>query len=67
MMMKELLLWLGRLCGVCGAVLCIASLAFRLHGSYLIGGFQVGTLLQAGIAGLAAGSFLLLFVLAQRR
>jgi len=48
--MNELLLWLGRGVGLGGVLVCLLSAVVRLKGSYFIGGFQVGTLLLAGIA-----------------
>ena len=48
--MNELLLWLGRSVGLGGVLVCLLSAVVRLKGGYFIGGFQVGTLLQAGIA-----------------
>ena len=58
--MNDLLLWLGRLTGVAGLLLCLVALGARLSGQYFLGGFQLGTLLQVGTAGLAAGCFCLL-------
>ncbi|MDI6746533.1 MAG: hypothetical protein QMD17_05255 [Rhodocyclaceae bacterium] len=62
----NLLLWLGRIAGVAGALLCIVSVAFRLRGEYWIGGFQAGTLLQAGSAAMIFGCFCLLVWLTRR-
>jgi hypothetical protein len=64
--MDQLLLWAGRIAGLAGLVLCLVAGAGRLGGQFWLGGFQVATLLQAGIAGLAAGCFLLLWVLCRR-
>lgn len=62
-----LVLKLGQLCGIVGALLCLVSVLFRLKGTYLLGDFQVGTLLQAGIAAMIFGCFCLLLVLTGRR
>ena len=62
----DILLKLGRIAGVVGVLLCIAGVAVRLGGAYWIAGFQVGTLLLAGIAAMVFGCFCLLVVLAQR-
>ncbi|MBK7768777.1 MAG: hypothetical protein IPI44_23750 [Sulfuritalea sp.] len=51
----DILLKLGRIAGVGGVLLCIAGVAVRLSGAYWIGGFEVGTLLQAGIAAMVLG------------
>ncbi|MDP2171383.1 MAG: hypothetical protein Q8J96_13265 [Rhodocyclaceae bacterium] len=60
------LLWLGRIAGAGGALLCFVSIAFRLLGEYWISGFQIGTLLQAGIAAMVFGCFCLLAMLTYR-
>lgn len=62
--MNNLMVLLGRVAGLAGLLLCIVSFGARLNGTYFLGGFQVGTLLQAGIAGLVAGCFCLLWTLA---
>ena len=62
----DILLKLGRLAGVVGVLLCIAGIAVRLGGAYWIGGFQVGTLLQAGIAAMVFGCLCFLAVLTHR-
>ena len=48
----ENLLKLGWLAGIVGMALCLVGIGVRLSGAFWIGGFQVGTLLQAGVAGL---------------
>jgi hypothetical protein len=58
--MNDMLLWLGRLAGFAGIVVCAIAGALRLSGAYWLGGFQIGTLLVAGVALLATGCFLLL-------
>lgn len=61
-----IILRLGQLSGIVGALLCLASVIFRLKGAYWLGSFQVGTLLQAGIAAMVFGCFCLLVVLVQQ-
>ncbi len=56
----EALLKLGWLAGIVGVLLCIVGIGVRLSGAFWIGGFQVGTLLQAGVAGLVFGCFCML-------
>ena len=58
---------LGWMSGLIGAALCMASVAARLAGNYWMGGFQTGTLLQAGTATMVFGCFCFLAVLADRR
>ena len=62
----DILLKLGRITGVVGVLLCIAGIAVRLGGAYWIAGFQVGTLLQAGIAAMVFGCLCFLAVLTHR-
>ncbi|MDP2367642.1 hypothetical protein [Rhodoferax sp.] len=64
--MNDLLLWLGRLAGLAGLLLCLVALGARLSGQYFLGGFQLGTLLLVGTAGLATGCFGLLLSLTAR-
>ncbi|WP_291986808.1 hypothetical protein [Candidatus Accumulibacter sp. ACC007] len=58
--MDGLLLLLGRAVGFAGLLLCVVSAVARLLGNYWLAGFQLGTLLQAGIAAVVIGCFLLL-------
>jgi len=41
-------------------LLCVVAVVARVLGNYWLAGFQLGTLMQAGIAGVAIGCFLLL-------
>ena len=61
-----IVLRLGQLSGIVGALLCVVSVLFRLKGDYWLGGFQLGTLLQVGIAAMVFGCFSLLFILSQQ-
>lgn len=61
----KIVLRIGQLSGIVGALLCLAGTLVRLKGTYWIGGFQVGTFLQAGIAAMVFGCFCLLVVLVQ--
>lgn len=53
--MKRLLLWIGRLGGIVGVLLSAVAVLVRLRGMYSVAGFQVGTLLLAGMAAMLAG------------
>jgi len=64
--MEVLLLWIGRLAGLAGVLLCALAVYNRLTGSYFAGGFQVGTLLQAGTAALLVACVCFLIVLTNR-
>jgi len=62
----NIVLRLGQLSGIAGAMLCLLSVLLRLNGTFWLGSFQVGTLLQAGIAVMVFGCFCLLVALASR-
>ncbi|MDP2828622.1 MAG: hypothetical protein Q8O37_08450 [Sulfuricellaceae bacterium] len=62
----NILLAVGRIAGVVGVLLCIVGATVRLGGAFWIGGFQVGTLLQGGIAAMVFGCFCLLAVVTHR-
>jgi hypothetical protein len=64
--MNDLLLWLGRVAGAAGLVVCAVAGLLRLSGAYWVSGFQVGTLLLAGTASLVAGCFFLLLIATRR-
>jgi hypothetical protein len=64
--MQELLVWVGRLAGVAGVALCAVAVVARLVGAYWLGGFQVGTLLQIGVAGMVLGCLCFLTALTER-
>jgi len=62
--MNKLLRWTGRSSGVIGILLCAVSVVARAAGMFVIGSFQVGTLLQAGMAMMILGCLAYLAVLA---
>jgi hypothetical protein len=64
--MQELLVWVGRLAGVAGVALCAVAVVARLVKAYWLGGFQVGTLLQIGVAGMVLGCLCFLAALTER-
>lgn len=64
--MEIVLLWIGRLAGLAGVTLCMWAIYNRLNGSYSAGGFQVGTLLQAGTTAMLVACLCLLIVLTNR-
>ncbi len=65
-MMETLLIWTARITGLAGVVFYVIAGAVRLSGAYWLGGFQVITLLQAGVASMVLGCFCLLMVLLER-
>ena len=64
--MENLLVMLGRLAGIAGAVLCLVAGFARILGHFYIGGFSAAALLQGGMGGLLIGCFLLLHATHQR-
>lgn len=64
--MENLLLWVGRLAGLIGVVLCACAFVGRLTGTWSLGGFQIGTMLQVGIAGMVLGCLAYCANLAER-
>ena len=61
--MEKRLLWIGRATGAAGALLTVLAMAVRASGQYFLGGFQLGTLLLAGMAAMIFGCLCLLAVL----
>jgi len=64
--MEDLMIWIARFAGVGGVVLLVIAVLARLGGRYVLGAFQVTTLLQAAIAALILGCFCFLEVLTER-
>lgn len=64
--MNDLLLLIGRIAAIGGVLLCAVAAIARISGLYWLGGFQAGTLLQAGIAAMVAGCLCFLYVLVDR-
>ena len=65
--MDRLLVLIGRLSGIIGIFVCATAVSTRLLGNYYLAGFAGTTLLQAGIAGVAIGCFMLLAAQTLRR
>ena len=61
--MNNLLRWTGRSAGVFGVLMCVASVVARAAGVFVVGGLQVGTVLQAGMAAMILGCLAYLAVL----
>ena len=60
-------MWFGRIAGIAGlALVAVAALA-RLAGAFWLGGFQIGTLLQAGTALAVLACLGYLAAIAERR
>jgi hypothetical protein len=63
--MQGVLLWIGRLTGILGVLLLIAATVRRGSGSFYLGGFQIGTVLQAGVAMMVLACLVYLIVLVE--
>ncbi|PIX76446.1 MAG: hypothetical protein CO164_09760 [Rhodocyclales bacterium CG_4_9_14_3_um_filter_68_10] len=64
--MENALLWIGRLAGVAGVLVTAAAVLGRLAGHFLVGGFQVGTLMQAGTAAMVFACLAYVALIARR-
>jgi len=63
---EKLLLWIGRLGGIAGVILCAVAVLARLRSVYNLAGFQVGTFLLVGIAAMVVGCLGYLAAIAER-
>jgi len=63
---QNLLLWIGRLGGAGGVVVCAVAIVARMRGVYGLAGFQTGTLLIAGMAAMLLGCLGYLAALAEQ-
>ena len=64
--MHSLLLWVGRVAGLAGIALCAAAFIARVQNIWSVGGYRIGSILQAGMAGLLLGCLAYLADLAER-
>ena len=53
--MATFLLWIGRIGGAAGVFLSVIAVLVRIRGVYNIAGFQIGTVLLAGMAAMLVG------------
>lgn len=65
--MEPLLMWIGRLAGIAGVLLCVVAVLVRATGAWYVAGFQVGTLLEAGMAAMILACLAYLSLLAEGR
>lgn len=64
--MGMLLIWIGRLGGILGIVLAGIAVVTRVGGAFYARGYQVGTLLQAGMALMLLGCLAYAAAIAER-
>jgi lipid-binding SYLF domain-containing protein len=65
--MQTLLLWIGRIGGLLGVLVCAIAILMRLRGVYNFAGFQIGTLLLGGVAAMVVGCLGYAAAVAERR
>lgn len=65
--MKSLLIWAARLAGTAGVALIGVAVLARIAGAYWLGGVQIGTVLQAGMAATLVACLGYLAALAEQR
>jgi hypothetical protein len=63
--MQTVLVWIGRFAGLLGVLLVILAVLRRVSGAYYVGGLQIGTVLQGGIAAILLGCLAYLIVLVE--
>ncbi|HUG78450.1 MAG TPA: hypothetical protein VML57_13300 [Burkholderiales bacterium] len=64
--MHTLLIWIARAAGIIGVAAMAIAAAARLSGAYWLGGFQTGTILQAGMAATLLACLAYVAALAER-
>ena len=65
--LQKFLLWVGRLAGLLGVLICAAAIVARLGGTFGVMNFQIGTVFQAGVATMVLGCLGYLALLARRK
>ena len=65
--LQKFLLWVGRLAGLLGVLVCVVAITGRMGGTWGIFYFQIGTIFQAGIALMVLGCLGYLALLARRK
>jgi hypothetical protein len=63
----EVLLWVGRLAGLLGVLVCGVAFAARAASVWRVGSFQIGALLQAGVTFMLLGALAYVAYMAERR
>jgi hypothetical protein len=64
--MNVLLKWMARIAGIAGLALMAVAVFGRVSGAYYLGAFQIGTILQVGMAAALVACLGYLAVLAER-
>ena len=64
--MANLLIWIGRVAGCLGVLVCAMALGGRVTGTWSVAGMQIGTLFQFGTAAMVLGCLAYCAALAER-
>lgn len=64
--MSSLLIWVARIAGLAGILLCAAAFLARVQHQWSLGSYSIGSILQAGMAGMLLGCLAYLASLAER-
>ena len=64
--MNHLLIWMGRVAGLVGLLVVGGAVMLRASGVWHLGGLQLGTLLNAGVAAMVLGTWAYAASLAER-
>jgi len=64
--MNALLMWTGRVAGLIGALVACTAVLVRAAGMWNLGGLQVGTLLQGGLAAMVLATLAYVAAMAER-
>lgn len=65
--MNDLLIWLGRIAGLVGLAAVGGAVLLRATGVWHVGGVQIGTLMNAGVAAMVLGTWAYAASIAERR
>jgi hypothetical protein len=64
--MQTLLMWIGRVAGLAGFALCAVAFVARATNTWNLGSYNIGAILQAGVAGMLLGCLAYAAYLAER-
>jgi hypothetical protein len=65
--MTHLLLWIGRIAGLIGLLVVGCAVLLRATGVWYLGGLQLGTLMNGGVAAMVLGTWAYAASLAERQ
>jgi len=65
--LQKFLLWVGRLAGLLGVLICAVAILARLGGTFQVMNFATWTVFQAGVATMVLGCLGYLALLARRK